>query len=288
MSRRPPGTRRASEARRASETRRYRDAFAQRDLAHELEGMIDRAWTPLLVIDLGGWELRSARGFSRLANSVRPRALRGDQPLSARLAKVERFYATRGLPARFQISASAVPRGLDRALADQGYTATPPVEVRTTEIDTVAELAPADGRELTLVADPEPRWMSAWAGLTGAADTEVETVRGLLRRARVEAAYAVVSRNGADVAVARGVVHGGWFGLDYLLAGPDDRDGATGALLAGALGRWALTRDAARAYLHADAANPATSPLLAELRWRRSFEYRFREQRTLAPGIRQT
>lgn len=270
-------------------TQRYRDAFAYRDLVSELEALIDRAWPALTVLDVDGWRVRSARGFTRLVNSVWPRESRGALELSARIDRVERVYAQRGMTPCFWLSPSATPRGLDRALADRGYEATPPVEVCTTAIDVLADLDGVEG-EVTLLDSPAARWLDAWTRLSGASAHEADTAAALLERVRAEQAYAVVSRDETDVGVARGVLHGGWLGIDYLAAAESARTDATGHALVGALGRWARDRGGQRAYSQLDRADACVSALTRGMRWRRAYTYRFRVHplppRSAPPGRR--
>lgn len=248
---------------------RYRNAYAQRDLVHELEALIDRANPPLSTLDVDGWQLRTARGFTRTANSVWPRPTRGRLSLEARVAQVERFYGARRLAPAFLVSPSAAPRTLDRSLEAAGYTATPPVEVRTTRVDRLADLAGAAGT----TPDAE-RWLEAWARAFGRPTETLVVAARVLAQVRAEQVFAVVEQD-REAAVARGVVYGGWLGVDQLAATPGLRTRATGHALLSALGRWAAARDAEQAYCAVDTADPSRA-LLDGAGWRRAYTYRFR------------
>lgn len=263
-------------------TQRYRDAFAHRDLVHELEALIGRAWPALTVLDVDGWRLRSARGFTRLVNSVWPYHSRDGLALSERIDRVERVYTQRGQQPCFWLSPSASPRGLDRALADRGYEATPPVEVRTSRLDHLAALDTVDPA-VHLLSEPAPRWLDAWARLADASSDDAETAALLLARVPAEQAFAVLGggdgRDGGPdgpVAVARGVLHGGWLGLDYLAAAGDAHLESAGHALVGGLARWAASRGGERAYCQLPSADPAARALTRGMRFQRAYTYRFR------------
>lgn len=265
-------------------TQRYRDAFAHRDLVHELEALIGRAWPALTVLDVDGWRLRSARGFTRLVNSVWPYHSRDGLGLTERIDRVERVYTERGQQPCFWLSPSASPRGLDRALAERGYPATPPVEVRTARLDHLAALEVADTTTAALLSEPSPPWLDAWARVAHASDEDAETAALLLARVDAEQAFAVLGSGeknkggGADgnLAVARGVLHGGWLGIDYLAAAGDAHLESAGHALIGGLARWAAARGGERAYCQLDSADHAARGLTRGMRFQRAYTYRFR------------
>lgn len=264
-------------------TQRYRDAFAHRDLVHELEALIARAWPALTVLDVDGWRLRSARGFTRLVNSVWPYHSRDGLALSERIDRVERVYTQRRQQPCFWLSPSASPRGLDRALAERGYQATPSVEVRTSRLDHLAALQAGDTTTAVLLSEPAPRWLDAWARLAEASGEDAETAALLLARVHAEQAFAVLAdgkgRDGesdGQVAVARGVLHGGWLAIDYLAAAGDADLESAGHALVGGLARWAASRGGERAYCQLPGADPTGRALTRGMRFQRAYTYRFR------------
>lgn len=260
--------------------RRYRDAFGYHDAVQELEALIARAWPPLLFVEMGGWQVRSARGCSWLANSVWPRGDRPGPPLEARLGNVERFYTARGLDPCFQIGPAPAPRHLDRVLAGRGYAPTTHIEVRTGRLDLLAEHT--DGAEaVTLDTEPTPDWLEAWAGVGDPPARQPDVATAVMRRVGAPSAYATLAVDGTDVAVARGVVDGGYLGVHSLGAIPAYRHPAVGRALLGELGRWATGLGAVQAYVPV---GEGASPLADTSGLRRAYRYRFRILR--APALR--
>lgn len=269
--------------RRPDTVRDYRDAFTQRDLVHELDALAVRAWPALTVLDLDGWRLRTARGFTTQANSVWPRAFGDRLDLATKLRNVERHYWSRGLPARFQVSPAAAPKGLDRVLAERGYVRSEAVEVRTAVLEDWPGIDRSPRAALELLAEPTERWLAAWArAAPRRADGDLADLADLAARilARVPApsVYALAHVGGEDVAVARGVLDGGWLGLaDVATVDGHRRKGIADALLV-ALGRWAADRGAQQAWLAVEASNTAAVALYRERGFQRAYTYRYRSR----------
>ena len=87
--------------------------------------MMTPAWGAVERATLGDWALRASAGYTQRGNSVVPVGSPG-RPLAAAVDEVERWYAARGLPAKFAL---AGPQGFDPAgdplgalLLDRGYT----------------------------------------------------------------------------------------------------------------------------------------------------------------------
>jgi N-acetylglutamate synthase len=246
---------------------RYRAAFAERNLVAELEALVARAWPPLTILDLDGWQLRSAGGLTWRANSAWPRAAGGRLSLSERLRQAEAFYRQGSTDPAVQLGPTTQPPGLERALLDRGYRVSGVVEMRTRRADVLAELE--DGADVELV--PVTSWLPAWQRATGASDHHATMAARMLERAVPPAAYAVLAE-GSEVAVARGVVDGGWLGIDLLAGAGGLRTAAAGRSLVAALGRWAERFGVERA--HAELTD-TSAPLLAEAGFRRAYALRF-------------
>ncbi|HTX50810.1 MAG TPA: GNAT family N-acetyltransferase, partial [Caulobacteraceae bacterium] len=83
--------------------------------------MTARAWRPAEEAGLGGWRLNASLGCSGRINACWPIADCG-LPVDAAIARVEAWYAERGLPARFKLAAGLrYPEDLTERLAAAGY-----------------------------------------------------------------------------------------------------------------------------------------------------------------------
>jgi ribosomal protein S18 acetylase RimI-like enzyme len=92
----------------------------------DLQRVSASSWGAVEREQLGEWQLRASSGFTQRGNSVVPLGDPG-LPLEDAVAEVERWYAARGLPAKFAV---AGPEGFDPAddplgalLLTRGYAA---------------------------------------------------------------------------------------------------------------------------------------------------------------------
>lgn len=241
---------------RRSSVQRYRDVFAQRDLVRELEQLAERAYPPLTVLELDGWQLRASRGLTRRANSVWPRATGDRLGLERRLEAVERFYRQRRLDPAVAVSPAAQPAGLDRSLAERGWAVTVRRMVQTAPIDALSRVT---GRAEVLVGrQPPQRWLEAWSELRG------QPAAGpVFERVASPVAYVTVSDRGRVVGAARGVLDGGWLGVLDTAGGPE-------TTFAAHLVQWAAAHGAERVYRDSDTALAG---------FRTAYEYRYRVRR---------
>jgi N-acetylglutamate synthase len=241
---------------RRSSVQRYRDVFAQRDLVRELEDLAARAYPPLTVLELDGWRLRAARGFTWHANSVWPRAAGDRLGLERRLEASERFYRQRHLVPVVAVSPSAEPRGLDRSLAERGWKVAERRIVQTMTVDAY----PISSERAAIVLTPRPpqRWLEAWSALAAEPDSRPSVE--VLSRVAAPVAYAAAVEGGTVRGIARGVLDGGWLGVLDVSGGHD-------AALVASLARWAAEQGAERAYYEGAVPLPG---------FRTAYEYRYR------------
>jgi N-acetylglutamate synthase len=263
----PPGT---------DSVARYRAAFAQRNMVSEIEALAARALPPLTILDLDGWQLRSAGGLTRRANSVWPRSVGSRLSMDDRLRQAEAFYVQGGIDPAVQLSPSARPDGLEAALAARGYRPTPAVDVLTRRLDRLAALRAVDA-----TADPgvelldRESWLPLWTHAAGAHERHLAMATRMLERTVPPAVYAVAADDG-QVAVARGVLDAGWLRVDLLAATPGARRRGTGTALLRALSGWALDGGGAQAHVEVSQSDDAALALTAAGGFRRAYRYRFR------------
>ena len=86
-----------------------------------LERLAAQGWPAVERATLGDWLLRASAGFTSRGNSVLPVGDPG-LPLPLAIGEVERWYAARGLPARFTvIDGLPEAEALAEALVGRGY-----------------------------------------------------------------------------------------------------------------------------------------------------------------------
>ncbi|HZQ81154.1 MAG TPA: GNAT family N-acetyltransferase [Gaiellaceae bacterium] len=235
------------------------------DEIRALEEVGAAIWVAPEIAELDGWRLRSARGLTGRANSVLPNEP-GRLPLNEKIDRVERWYAERGLPVRFQLTDASLPAGLDDALAARGYVVPQqPVCVETAPLPAVE----ADGR-VALAAEPDDEWLGLWAGSRGFDDEA--TARALLTGGPGQAVFARIG----SVAVGRAVAVGSWLGITSMVTVPSARRQGLGAAIVGALAAWGRSRRCERALLQVERDNHPARSLYARFGFGERYAYHYR------------
>lgn len=211
----------------------------------ELEECVVDAWPAAETFELDGWLLRATSGFSHRGNSVATvsvapnlAAPAGDIDegiaLALRIARVEAWYAGRGLPSMFQVSPASSPKELDETLAQRGYRRVGESLVALITPEQLVEATPTRHRfEVSIGASASPAWLEL-GQQAGRLGEHPAAFQGVLRRLGTRCRY-VLARDSAGTAVA-----------SCMLVSSEDRLGLHAMLTLPAARR----RGAARALLH--------------------------------------
>ncbi len=244
----------------------------------ELEETAFRAWPAADVVDEDGWRVRFTPLSSHRANSVCANACRGRRSLDDRIDAVETFYAARGAPASFQISAAADPPDLDGRLAARGYDVSVAALVETIELSEFRMLGQPPG----ILTRVTPSAVEEWCSLAvegGRHAGQREAYLGLLGRIGARAGFAVARKKGVPVAIGLGVLDGEWLGVFDMATVPEARRRRAATAVLGALAAWGSARGAMRVYLQVERDNTPGRALYESAGFRESYPYHFREKR---------
>lgn len=216
----------------------------------ELHRVMAAGWRALETEPLGEWLLRAAGGFTRRANSALVLGSPG-LPLDATVARVEAWYAERGLPARLQVPAAYADE-LAGVLGPRGWTVATVTHVMTAEAAHVLRAAgDVAGLLVTVDQEPDDEWLAAYRS---DAQPLPEVAKAVLTN-HERVGFASIRSDGRCLAVARVAVDGRWAGLFAVEVDPAQRrQGLARAVTAGAV-RWATTHGARRVYLQVTADN---------------------------------
>lgn len=246
-------------------------------LLDELSG---RATAPALVEPLGGWQLRSTPDAPfRRANSVLPN---GDLPDGTELRRairaVEKFYESRGQPARFQLSAAARPAELDEVLGQRGYAIEAPVVVMCAGATIVLGRTEGDGR--VTKERGKRAWERANASLHGDSHGARDRVLAYGRaiNALTVAATAAVApaAPGAGMSLGFAVAERGWTGIFGMGTRPEGRRRGAATAVLHTLAQWAVDHDAPRLYLQVEEDNVAARALYGNAGFVDTYHYHYR------------
>ena len=220
-----------------------------------LEEVAARAVPPGEVCEIGGWLARFTGDLpARRANSVLARAHAGPDA-EATLAAVERFYAERGRPARFQVTPASRPEGLRALLRRRGYALESPTDVWVGALAGAAALRPAPGARVALAPEPGAGWWEAWRTTLGISHERTAGPAALFGRLRLPTAFVAVGLDSTVAAVGMGVCDGRWLGIFNMATRPQLRRCGAGRTVLAALARWASSYGATDAYLQVDVTN---------------------------------
>jgi GNAT superfamily N-acetyltransferase len=227
-----------------------------------LELAADAAWPAPTTGRLGQWLLRAADGWTGRANSALPVGDPG-LPMDEAIDAVVRWYAEHGLTPMINVPVpSAGP--LDAALAARGWAHRPRTLVQVAELPDVVAAAPARPElpAVRLGAAPSDGWLAVVAGRKGGLPAAARHILTAVRQVRFAEVYAT---SGDLLAIARGAVTSGWFGVSLVEVLPGARRRGLAQHVVGALARWAGEEGATRAYLQVEERNTAAVALYERL-----------------------
>lgn len=233
-----------------------------------LEAAAWAAWPALEEHEHAGWRLRTARGYTRRANSAN--AGPAAQALSnADLDTLEAHFRNRGLPVIFRLTEPGPQPALDEQLAQRGYARHDPSWVLWKPL--VPPTLPTPAPALW----PWPAWLAAFQHLSGKQGPDQATHLAMLQAIQGPCAPAVwPAENPRCCGLA--VLHQGWAGLFDIATHPAVRRQGLARALCGQLLDWAATQGAHHAYLQVLEANTAARALYAQLGFVPAYRYWYR------------
>jgi len=239
-----------------------------------LEVIAFHSWPAREVVSLGDWLIRADTGVTRRANSVFPY---GDPDRSTQDAinHVIRFYKSRGLIPRFQMTDASMPQGLDDALSKTGFLYEMKTYVQTCTISDV--LKPSGGYNTELFREPTEEWFTAYARISRHPTEVLEVRKGIFNRMPAEKRFALVREKGAVLGISIGVLHRGWLGIfgvrtDQMYMRKGVAKSINRALLA-----WAQREGASKAYLQVEADNEPALCLYQDFGFTTKYTYWYRQ-----------
>jgi len=233
----------------------------------------------------GGFVLGASGRHTRRANSVAPDP-GGGGDLDARLDEVEAWYAGRGQPAVFKLTAAADPPGLDEALAMRGYAREGETLGMTVALEGALSRSPAAmggrGSIELLAGRVDQRWFEASCVLSGIAAEARDDYRAILDRC-VETQRAVIfgslEREGRLVSVAMGSVVEDVVSFVAVATDREHRGQGLAETVLRAIGFVAREHEAERALLSVERENGSARRLYTRMGFEERYRYWYRVQR---------
>ncbi len=185
-------------------------------MIRKIEHLSARALPCLERIPFDSWELRFAQGHTRRANSVNVVA-KGQNDVSEKIGYCEAVYAEHNQPCHFRITPLAQQDNLDAVLADHGYDAFDPTDVRILDLSKGKYENSPD----VIVTDTEsPQWLRGLAQLTGQIDEEAAIFARMLAQVKGLKICASIKRDDRIICCGYAVVEDGFLGLFEIATDP--------------------------------------------------------------------
>ena len=244
-----------------------------------LERAMFRAWPAFESIELDGWVLRFADGYTKRANSINPH-FGSTRPVAEKIADCEARYAERGLPTIFRLTPFSRPPDLDRTLAEAGYR----VLDRSLVMAAVLDRPPRGEAEATPHPDDVAfvsleAWLKAFDELRRLDPARTRLHREIVKAARGERKAALIERDDRSIACGLGVQIDDRVGLFDLFVCETARRRGLGAAIVAAILR-AACRDGARtAFLQVHSENTAAQSLYRRFGFDTAYPYWYRIRR---------
>ena len=248
--------------------------MVDRSLIERIEKAALWAWPPKETACQDGWLLRAGDGHTRRINSARTLHFASAADLHRAIRRTQSWYAARGLPACFQLTALSAPAGLEAELERRGYARLPSVQVLTVDPATIELPGP---EPVEIETRPTPLAMNAvcdprWGPMIRRARAE------LFARIRRPHVFAVLTEGGQPAAGGLCVVDGPLAGVFTMRTEvPFRRRGYAGAVFR-RLVDWARRHGAAQVYLQVEDDNEAALALYRPHGGERVYGYWYREE----------
>jgi len=268
------------------------ELFSTIEVSHvaEIEEAAFATWPAGEVAELGGWRLRAADGVTNRANSVWNVRIGGATPIAPRIVAVEEFYATRGLPACFQMTVASQPHDLDSRLADRGYRLHSPTLVQLTTLESILRNTPTlrtlPHLEVELIEEFEQEWFDLYEEFEQENPAHASARAAILDRIAAPRAFLRATVDGIPAAVGLGVVQGAYLGIFCMSTSAQFRRRGAASGILRAMAIWAEMNRAHRAFLQVRAGNQGALTLYGRLGFHTAYNYHYRILDLPAPASR--
>lgn len=240
----------------------------------------------LTTVELDGWVLRFAEGYTNRANTVNPLTLPfGD--IDSLISECEERYSRAGLDTIFKLTSASKPYDLEELLSERGYLPHGSlVNVQTLEIDEemseqfVALRERMEKRDLGLVREERMSipWLMAFARMNSMKPETVNILSRMLHRIDHPSHFLQVVGDGVSVGCGYAVAEKEYLGLFDIIVDKENLRQVIGELVMLALMAWGRKRGAETAYLQVMEENEPALTLYDKLGFETAYQYWYRKK----------
>jgi len=235
-----------------------------------LERIAMRARPSFETIELDGWILRFAEGYTKRVNSVNPH-FGSTLPVLRKIETCEEAFRSRRLPTIFRLTPFSQPADLDELLSVRGYERLDPSLVLTCELPVRCPIAHLDVRCATM-----QEWLGAFDRIRSLDPADRSSHHRIVASMAGEPFFAVIDRHDGPIACGLGVSNGDAVGLFDLCVVEAERRRSHGTAIVGAILACAAEAGARTAYLQVHSMNAQALALYRRLGFETAYPYWYR------------
>jgi len=239
------------------------------EVLRRLERLAFRARPCLESIELDGWILRFAGGYTKRANSVNPQ-FGSTLPVEEKIARCESEYRARDLPTIFRLTPFSQPPELDGILHASGYSLLARTLVLTAPLD---QPLPSSGEARSVGVDA---WFDTFNRLREPDPVTREPHRRIVEAADGLRHHVILERDGVPVACGLGVLVDDAVGLFDLFTAEANRRCRLGSAVVGDILDWGCAHGARTAFLQVHSENEPALRLYERFGFTRTYPYWYR------------
>jgi N-acetylglutamate synthase len=246
-------------------------------LARRIEDHFFKAWPAMAEMNLDGWHVRLAGGYSDRANSVTPLSL-GTQAVADKLSWCERFYNDRRLPVIFRISDLCPEPDFDAQLHKRGYKMSWMLE--TASCDLTAN-RPTKTDHVLLEDRPSSVWLDAALAVDSRIAMNFTPFAFITDHLPKPACFARIEVAGRPVAVGAATCAGDLMAIFLMRTKAEARRRGHARAVLDALMTWGAAARAKTAWLQFDRDAEPLQKLYRGAGFTPVYNYHYRKQSTL-------
>jgi N-acetylglutamate synthase len=233
-----------------------------------LEERAFNAWPTLETQLIGGWIARSARGYTKRANSIN--AWQPTIPIDVVIPIGRALYAAHNIPLVVRLSPLAEPKA-DAILAQDGFAHADESIVMTASLAHAASDA-----HIEISDEPTDAWINGFCAANRVKSSDRTTLAMMLSARRQKTAFATALSDGKSAGYGMAVVERGMVGLFDIVTVDTARRQGIGWRVVSSLMAWGQRHGAAAAYLQVTAANTPAITMYRAQGFKEAYRYHYR------------
>ena len=236
-----------------------------------IEAVMLRAIPALDEMELQGWLLRYANGYTGRSNSVYVQSTEAEpDAILENIQFCEDWYRARDSQPRFRLTNVRPFPAVREILAGKNFKETHTIQIMTRVINRQVNRALTSDQIVFRSIDD---WVRDFQTLHGLNEKDAPVLTSMLSIHPGENCLVRIEKEGIPVAVGRGVLDGADIGLFNFFVDENHRKSGYGTAMLNGIQEWALERGARLTYLQVDSVNQPAINLYQKAGFETMYEY---------------